>query len=130
MSVGLLLVTHEGIGRPMLAAVERLLRQLPLKTGVYELPFDLDLQTALPLASTELRKVDDGDGVLVLTDVYGASPSNLAAQLVRLGTPAKRVSGVSLPMVLRVMNYADHDLAGLQSIASVGGRNGVVLDEG
>ena len=48
----------------------------------------------------------------------------------RLGTPAKRVSGVSLPMVLRVMNYADHDLAGLQSIASVGGRNGVVLDEG
>ena len=130
MSVGLLLVTHEGIGRPMLAAAERLLRQLPLKTGVYELPFDLDPQTALPLASAELRKVDDGEGVLVLTDVYGASPSNLAAQLVRLGTPAKRVSGISLPMVLRVMNYADHDLTGLQSIASVGGRNGVVLDEG
>ncbi|PNS09368.1 PTS sugar transporter subunit IIA [Solilutibacter silvestris] len=130
MSVGLLLVTHEGIARPLLAVAERMLRRMPLRAGSYELPFDLDLETALPLASAELRKVDDGDGVLVLTDVYGASPSNLAAQLVRLGTPAKRVSGVSLPMVLRVMNYADHDLAGLQSIASVGGRNGVVLDEG
>ena len=130
MSVGVLLVTHEGIGRPLLAAAERLLRQLPLKSNVYELPFDLDLASALPLASAELRKVDGGDGVLVLTDVYGASPSNLAGQLVRLGTPAKRVAGLSLPMVLRVMNYADHDLAGLQSIASVGGRNGVVLDEG
>lgn len=130
MSVGVLLVTHEGIGRPLLTAAQRLLRQLPLKTAVYELPFDLDPHVALPLASTELRKVDAGAGVLVLTDVYGASPSNLAGQLVRLGTPALRVAGVNLPMVLRVMNYADHDLAGLQSIASVGGRNGVVLDEG
>ena len=61
----------------------------------------------LPLASAALRRVDGGQGVLVLTDLYGATPSNLAAQLARLGTPVRRVSALSLPMLLRVMNYAD-----------------------
>ena len=60
----------------------------------------------LPQASAALRRVDGGEGVLVLTDLYGASPSNLAAQLARLGTPVRRVSALSLPMLLRVMNYA------------------------
>ena len=42
--------------------------------------------------------MDGGDGVLVLTDLYGASPSNLAGRLARLGTPVRRVSALSLPM--------------------------------
>ena len=46
-------------------------------------------------------------GVLVLTDLYGASPSNLAARLARLGTPVRRVSALNLPMLLRVMNYPE-----------------------
>jgi PTS system ascorbate-specific IIA component len=129
MAVGILLITHPGIGAALVAAATRLLRQLPLATAVYELPYDADMGEALPQASAAMRKVDSGDGVLVLTDLYGASPSNLAAQLARLGTPVRRVSALSLPMLLRVMNYAELALDELPAVAAAGARNGAIVDE-
>ena len=83
----------------------------------------------LPQASAALRRVDSGDGVLVLTDLYGATPSNLAAKVARLGTPVKRVSALSLPMLLRVMNYAELTLDELPAVAAAGARNGVLMDD-
>lgn len=129
MSVGILLVTHPGIGSALVEVATRLLRQLPLKTEAFELGFDVDLDTALPQASAALRRVDGGDGVLVLTDLYGASPSNLAAQVARLGTPVRRVSSLNLPMLLRVMNYAELPLDELPAVAAAGARNGAILDD-
>lgn len=129
MNVGVLLITHEGIGTALLAVATRLLHTLPLKTAVLEVPFDADPDSLLPAASAALRKVDGGEGVLVLTDLYGASPSNLASKVARLGTPVRRVSALSLPMLLRVMNYADQDLDELPNVAAAGARNGVILDE-
>jgi mannose PTS system EIIA component len=129
MAVGILLITHPGIGSALVEVASRLLRQLPLKTEAFELPFDSDPDTALPLASAALRRVDAGDGVLILTDLYGASPSNLAAKLARLGTPARRVASLNLPMLLRVMNYAERPLDELPAIAAAGARNGAILDD-
>src|SRR5688572_32566292 len=129
MSVGVLLITHEGIGKALLAVATRLLRTLPLRTEVLEVPFDGDPDALLPLASAALRRVDGGQGVLVLTDLYGATPSNLAGKLARIGTPVRRVSAVSLPMLLRVMNYSEMDLDDLPSVAAAGARNGVIHDD-
>lgn len=129
MATGILLLTHEGIGSALLAVATRLLRQLPLAAEAFELPFDADLDAVLPAASAAMRRVDSGDGVMLLTDLYGASPSNLAARLARLGTPARRVAGLNLPMLLRVMNYADHGLDELPAIAAAGARNGAITDD-
>ena len=129
MACGILLVTHPGIGASLLAVATGLLRQLPLKTEAFEVPFDADLLTLLPQASSALRRVDSGDGVLVLTDLYGASPSNLAGELARLGTPVRRVSALSLPMLLRVMNYAEQGLDQLPATAAAGTRNGAIVDD-
>src|SRR5262245_40109875 len=129
MAVGILLITHEGIGTALVAVTRRLLSQLPLRTEAFEVPFEGDPDALLPQASAALRRVDAGDGVLVLTDLYGATPSNLAAKVARLGTPVRRVSAVSLPMLLRVMNYADLGLDELPAVAAAGARNGVLLDE-
>ncbi len=129
MAVGILLITHPGIGSALVDVATRILRQLPLKTEAFELAFDADIALALPQASAALRRVDTGEGVLVLTDLYGASPSNLAAQVARLGTPVRRVSSLNLPMLLRVMNYADLPLDELPAIAAAGARNGVRLDD-
>ena len=129
MAVGVLLITHEGIGTPMLEAATRLLRQLPLVAEAFEVPFDSDPDALLPAASAALRRVDGGHGVLVLTDLYGATPSNLAAKLARLGTPVRRVSALNLPMLLRVMNYSDLDLDELPRVAAAGARNGTILDD-
>jgi PTS system ascorbate-specific IIA component len=129
MSIGILLITHEGIGSAMLAVATRLLRQLPLKTEAFEVPFDADPDALLPQASAALRRVDGGQGVLVLTDLYGATPSNLAARLARIGTPVRRVSALSLPMLLRVMNYPELELDELPNVAAAGARNGVIHDD-
>jgi PTS system ascorbate-specific IIA component len=129
MTVGVLLITHEGIGSALLAVATRLLRKLPLRCEAFEVPFDADLEALLPSASAAMRRVDGGAGVLVLTDLYGASPANLAARLARLGTPVRRVSALSLPMLLRVMNYAELELDDLPAVAAAGTRNGAVIDD-
>lgn len=129
MTCGILLVTHPGVGTALLDVATRLLRQLPLKTEAFEVPFDADLDALLPLASAALRRVDGGDGVLILTDLYGASPANLAGQLPRLGTPVRRVSALSLPMLLRVMNYPEQGLDQLPATAAAGTRNGAIVDD-
>jgi PTS system ascorbate-specific IIA component len=129
MPVGVLLVTHEGIGSALLAVLGKLMPSLPLRTEAFEVGFRDDPDAMLPAASAALRRVDGGDGVLVLTDVYGATPSNVAARLSRLGTPVRRVSALNLPMLLRVMNYAELPLDELPAVAAAGARNGVILDE-
>jgi PTS system ascorbate-specific IIA component len=129
MSVGILLITHEGIGNALVEVATRLLHKLPLNTEAFEVPFDADADALLPQASAALRRVDGGHGVLVLTDLYGATPSNIATRLARLGTPVRRVSALSLPMLLRVMNYADLDLDELPAVAAAGSRNGAITDD-
>ncbi len=129
MSVGVLLITHDAIGSAHRAVAERLLGHFSLAVGVFELDFDALPENALVEASAVLRKVDSGDGVLLLTDLYGASPSRLAQRLAQLGTPTRRVSGVALPMLLRVLNHAECDLDELARVAISGARNGVVADD-
>ena len=130
MAVGVLLITHPGVGPALLAVATALLRHLPLRAEAFEVPYDGDPEALLPGASAALRRVDGGDGVLVLTDVYGATPANLAARVARLGTPVRRVSALSLPMLLRVMNYAELGLDELPAVAAAGARNGVLHDDG
>lgn len=129
MAVGILLITHLGIGTALVGVASRLMNTLPLRTEALEIPYDGDPDEWLPQASAALRKVDDGDGVLVLTDLYGATPSNLAARVAQLGTPVRRVSALNLPMLLRVMNYAELPLDELPAVAAAGARNGVRLDD-
>jgi PTS system mannose-specific IIA component len=129
MNCGVLLITHPGVGSALLDVATHLLRQLPLKAEAFEVPFDADLTTLLPQASAAMRRVESGAGVLVLTDLYGASPSNLAAQLSRLGTPVRRVSALNLPMLLRVMNYPEQGLDQLPATAAAGARNGAIVDD-
>jgi mannose PTS system EIIA component len=129
MACGILLITHPGIGASILAAATGMLQPMPLKTEAFEVPFDADLTALLPQASAAMRRVDSGEGVLVLTDLYGASPSNLAGQLARLGTPVRRVSALSLPMLLRVLNYPEQHLSELPATAAAGTRNGAIVDD-
>ncbi|WP_374604855.1 PTS sugar transporter subunit IIA [Arenimonas sp.] len=129
MSVGILLLSHPGIGPALVATAQRALGSLPLATEAFEVPWDAGPDELLAAASAAMRKVDGGDGVLLLTDLYGASPARLAEKLVHLGTPARRVSGLCLPMLLRVQNYPEQDLEELTRTAAAGARNGVVVDD-
>jgi PTS system ascorbate-specific IIA component len=128
MSVGVLLLTHSGVGPGMLGAARGIGGPLPLKTAAVEAGFGEGPEQVLMRASAAMRELDTGAGVLVLTDVYGATPSNVAAKLANLGGRVRRVAGVNLPMLLRVMNYAEQSLDELVNTATAGARNGVIVD--
>ena len=130
MAVGLLLITHPGVGEALRRTAERVLGRLPLKLACLEVDFDAALDPLLAEGSSALRALDEGDGVLMLTDVFGASPSNLAHRLTELGVSTRRISGLNLPMLLRSLNYSDLPLDKLTEAASSGGKLGVRVDHG
>jgi PTS system mannose-specific IIA component len=128
MSVGVLLVTHGRMGEELIAVTRRLLGgQLPLATRAIAMPCDCDDAQALREAQRCIVELDTGDGVLVLTDLYGATPSNVCARLAQLHGHLCRVSGLNLPMLLRVQNYPGQSLGELAETAATGGRNGIII---
>ncbi|MFT3805439.1 PTS sugar transporter subunit IIA [Arenimonas sp.] len=130
MPIGLLLLTHEPLASALLAAATAVHGAPPLKVATFELAHGLDPESLLADASAAMRRAEGGeDGVLILTDLAGAAPARLARKLAQLGTPCRRVSGLSLPMLLRVFNYAEQELDELARTAAAGGRNGVVNDD-
>ena len=128
MSVGILLLTHETTGSALVATARHVLGKIPLRVDALAIPPGCDVDAALRDAAARARALDSGDGVLVLTDVYGATPSNVGEKLAGLGIDARRVSGLNLPMLLRVLNYPEQPLAELVQTAASGGRAGVVID--
>jgi len=79
----------------------------------------------LPQARALMKELDDGDGVLILTDMFGGSPSNLCAKLVQPGK-VEAVAGVSLPMLIRALTYREKSLEVMVTKAISGGCEGVV----
>jgi PTS system ascorbate-specific IIA component len=79
----------------------------------------------LPQAQDLVQQLDEGDGVLVLTDIYGATPGNIALRLLAPGK-VEGVAGVNLPMLIRALTYREHGLAAAVEKALSGGTEGVI----
>lgn len=128
MSVGVLLLTHEAMGDALIETARHLLGRISLKVDAFSIPPGSDTDFAMTSAAARVRKLDSGDGVLVLTDIFGATPSNVIDKIQPLGMNIRRVSGLSLPMLLRVLNYSEQNLAELAQTAADGARAGVRID--
>ena len=128
MPVGVLLIAHPGLGKALLQAAQQINGVTTLNIVVHDIQMELDNNAQLIAASAAFRKVENPAGVLILVDSPGGIADKTAAQLAQFGTPVRRVSGLSLPMLLRVMHYAEQDLDELARTAAAGGRNGVVID--
>ena len=72
-----------------------------------------------------VTELDQGAGVLILTDMYGTTPTNIARQITH-APPVRIVTGVNLPMLLHVLNYPGLDLDAMATTALEGGRQGVL----
>jgi mannose PTS system EIIA component len=123
--IGILLITHSSYGESLIQCACHVLNRRP--TQLYQLGVSAqdDPLDSLPLAREMLGLVDTGDGVLVMTDVFGASPANLALKLLEPGR-FEGVAGVNLPMLLRALTYREKDIATLVTRAIAGGRDGVI----
>jgi PTS system ascorbate-specific IIA component len=123
--IGLLLITHATYGESLIQCVCHVLNKRPPQIAQLGVSLQDDPLDLLPLARGLLNLVDSGDGVLILTDLYGATPSNIATKLLDPGR-IEAVTGVNLPMLLRALTYRDKDMATLISRAVSGGRDGVL----
>lgn len=126
MSVGILLVTHDGIGHDLLDTVVDTLGFCPLQTECLAVSQTCDPDDLGQQATRLVASMNTGAGILIMTDVFGATPSNLATTLACEG-PVRIVTGVNLPMLLRVFNYPSLTLDELADKALTGGRDGIML---
>ncbi|MGQ0529250.1 MAG: PTS sugar transporter subunit IIA [Panacagrimonas sp.] len=126
MSVGVLLVTYGKLGHFMLDSMRDMMDKLPLEADVLEVRRVQSHQVLLTQGSKMIERLDRGDGVLLLTDAFGSTPSNIANKLAALhGVPV--ISGVNLPMLVRVFNYPLSSLDQMTALAVEGGQRGIIL---
>jgi len=124
MSIGLLLITHNNIGAELLDTAEAMLGYCPLQAKAMAIKPDCDPEQQRQRAKVMIEELDQGEGVLLMTDIYGSTPSNIACSMVSEGRVSV-VAGVNLPMLVRVLNYPHMDLAALTEKAESGAHIGV-----
>jgi len=123
--IGVLVVTHGAIGEALLHSAEQILGAKQARAAA----FGVSRSDAPEAVLARLRKLaaqlDGGEGLLVLTDMFGATPCNVASRLLTDGR-VEGVAGVSLPMLVRVLSGRDGSLPAAVQRALSGGAEGVV----
>jgi len=123
--VGILLVTHNGLGDSFVDCVRHVLGEVPRNLKVLTVLAGDDPQLKLMEGQALIKQLDTGGGVLILADIFGATPSNIARQLCH-AERVMGVAGVNLPMLLRAVCCPTNTLPELAKIAVEGGRECIV----
>jgi PTS system ascorbate-specific IIA component len=123
--IGILIVAHGAFGEALIHSASHVLGKRPQSVRQVGVTVHDDPEAILPQARDLVRQLDEGEGVLVLTDIYGATPGNIAAGLLVPGR-VEGVSGVNLPMLIRALTYREQGLAIAVEKALSGGTEGVL----
>ena len=123
--IGILIISHGTLGESLIHCASHVLNKRPPRLKQLGVTAQDDPALLLPQARALIKDLDDGAGMLILSDMYGGTPSNLASKLVVPGK-IEAVAGVSLPMLIRVLTYRDRDLQTIVTKAISGGCEGVI----
>jgi PTS system ascorbate-specific IIA component len=126
--VGILIVAHNALGESLVDCVKHVLGAVPNNLKVLSVYAEDDPQQKLKEGRELIHQLDTGAGVLILADIFGATPSNVGRQLCHT-EHVKGVAGVNLPMLLRVVCYPNKTVPELARIALEGGRECIVKME-
>ncbi|MEI6413526.1 MAG: PTS fructose transporter subunit IIA [Pseudomonadota bacterium] len=116
-------MTHTHIGETLLRVASDMLGRCPLPVGILSVSNSCDVDRVCTEARTLAQSLDQGAGLLILTDLYGSTPSNIAHCLMQEGV--RVVSGINLPMLVRVFNYPALNLEALAVKAQSGAIDGI-----
>lgn len=123
--IPLLIVAHGNLGESLIQCATHVLGQRPEQLECLDLSSSDEPGVMLERARAQIERLDRGKGVLILTDVYGATPCNTVCQLIQ-HEHVEAVAGVNLPMLLKALNYRNETLALLIRKAVQGGQGGVM----
>ena len=123
--IGVLIVTHGDIGTSLLTSASQILGAPQEQVATLSVWRADDIDDLVLRARELIEGLDAGDGVIVLTDIFGATPGNVVSRLLEDGR-IEGVSGASLPMLLRVLTGRNGSLAGAVQRALSGGTEGLV----
>ncbi|MCB1949726.1 PTS sugar transporter subunit IIA [Nitrosomonas sp.] len=123
--IGILVVTHEHLGEHLARCACHVLGEKPGQLQSLGVFVENDPDDVLINMRTLVQQLDAGDGVLILCDILGATPCNIATRLVQRNQVAC-VAGLSLPMLVRALTYRNETLTTVVNKALDGGKNGVI----
>jgi PTS system ascorbate-specific IIA component len=123
--IGVLIVAHDQLPESMLRAVTHVLGGRPAQFETLSVAASDDPGALLPVARDLVARLDTGEGVLIFSDIFGATPCNLATKLVQPGK-VEALAGVNLPMLVRAFTYRTRDMETMIKKAVSGGCEGVV----
>jgi len=123
--VGILLMTHAPLGQAFMAAVAHVFRGPTEQFEAIDVMADQDLHEVNAMAKAAIARLDDGSGVLVITDIKGGTPANCCGSLLDAGH-VEVIAGISLPMLLRAITYRRDTLDVVVEMALAGAQNGAV----
>ena len=123
--VGILIIAHGTLGESLIHCASHVLNKRPSRLKQLGVTAQDDPLLLLPQARALLKELDSGSGVIILSDMYGGSPSNIAAKLLVPGR-VEGVAGVNLPMLIRALTYRDKALSTVLTKAVSGGCEGVM----
>ena len=129
MSVALLLITHEHIAGNLLSTVHNILNKAIDNTAAVEVPMDAPFEQITAQANIQLTTLNTSSGILILTDLVGSTPFNVATQIKNEQSDARLISGLNLPMLLKLSNYRELPLIELADKAIIGGQSGINIHE-
>lgn len=123
--IGILIIAHGALGECMIHCASHVMGRRPVRLRQLGVTVHDDPELLVPHARELVRDLDDGSGVLILSDICGATPCNIASQLISAGH-VELISGISLPMLVRALTYREEALCAVVEKAISGGHNGVM----
>jgi PTS system mannose-specific IIA component len=123
--IGIVLITHHDLGQILLQTAEGILGELENCSAI-SVDGSSGMDQAMSEIQERIRVMDQGEGVLVLTDMFGGTPSNLSLSLLE-SARLEVVTGANLPMLLKILNRRGDDLEELAGEAKSAGRQGIVV---
>ena len=123
--IGVLIIGHDTLPESLAQAATHVLGSRPAQMDVLSVTCDDDPLDVLPRARAAIAKVDTGEGVVVFSDIYGATPCNLVGKLIDPGH-VEAIAGVNLPMLVRALTYRTKGLETMVRKAVSGGCEGVL----
>ena len=123
--IGILIVAHDSLGESLVSAVTHVLGQRPPQFEYFPVAATDDPILLLPRAQEAVARLDTGDGVVIFSDIFGATPCNLACKLLSPGK-VEGMAGVNLPMLVRAFTYRTRGMDTLLKKAVSGGCEGVL----